>query len=208
MSNCTTDEEYFLPFTDWLINRSPYSAAFTTNNAEQVKEDRCFVVNIDCPSNIMIGGIVASRSLWEYTKVAIGWFELTKRGCNENLAFLLAQYTSISGDLVGFKVFDSLHSAVICMHDASYTHNFVFNKPRVDAPYKTKATYQGITNTWGGGDGGDDLIRQCIRKVKYTTEVSTNPFTAALNKDNQLTTFESGFSQLVAMSHEIMEKIS
>lgn len=204
---CNVEDEYFLPYTDWLINRSPYSIAFISDNAEQVKEDRCFIVDPKCPCNILIGGITASRCMWEYTKIAIGWFELTKRGCNENLAFLLAHYTNISDGKVGFKEFTTNHIAVNCTHNLTYTHNFVFNKPRLDPTYLTNPSYNGICSTWYG-DEGSYLIKSYIAQIVYSNTVSTNPFAAALGGEDSLTSFEDGFGQLAIMSHEIMEKIS
>ena len=203
-------EEFFIPFINWLTKRSPYADAFISKQASKVGKDKCLIISPNCPSNIMIGGIIAARATYENPHIAKGWMELTNRGVNENLAFMLSHWASFGAGTVGFRRSSQNHYAVQANNiDKDYVKAFVTNSPVKTQPtYQEKAGYSNIQNTWG------DVTRECylapfFSKIKYTEEKTNNVFACALpNNNDKTTSIDNGFNQLAVLAKEIMKDTS
>jgi hypothetical protein len=206
------NEEYYKPFINWLIKRSPYADAFLSKQASKVGRDKCLIVNPNCPSNIMAGGIIAARGTYENKGIAMGWYELTKRGVNENLAFILSHWVKCGmAGVVGFQGSTQNHHAVEANYATKdYIKAFINNKPEVILPtYQSVRRYYRIQDTWG--DTGEDreyYLQQFFDKISYTNEKTNNVFACALpNLRGKTTTIDHGFNQLAKLATEIMEDI-
>tara|TARA_R110000772_G_scaffold129472_2_gene237608 strand:+ start:25705 stop:26517 length:813 start_codon:yes stop_codon:yes gene_type:complete len=204
------NEEYYNPFINWLVKRSPYADAFLSKQASKVGEDKCLIVNPDCPSNIMVGGIIAARGTYENTGIAKSWCELTKRGVNENLAFILSHWAKYGmAGVVGFQGHTQSHHAVDGNYATKcYIKAFINNKPyRINPTYQSVRRYSCIQSTWGAVDR-EYYLQQIFDKISYTKEKTNNVFACALpNLGGKTTTIDNGFNQLAALATEIMEDI-
>lgn len=85
-------------FVDYIINRSAYSSAFISKDAEQCLKDQMTISSGDHPSNFMVAGLVALRRLWEYTTVVSVAYALAQQGVNEDLAFILGHLAQVAED--------------------------------------------------------------------------------------------------------------
>ena len=204
------NEEYYNPFINWLVKRSPYADAFLSKQASKVGKDKCLIVNPNCPSNIMVGGIMAARGTYENTGIAKGWYELTKRGVNENLAFILSHWSQYGGGgVVGFRGYTQNHHAVGgSWATKDYIKAFINNAPSyVHGNYQEARRYSMIQATWGAIDR-ECYLQQFFDKISYTKEKTNNVFACALpNLAGETTTIDNGFNQLAVLATEIMEDI-
>lgn len=205
-------EEAFIPYINWLIKRSPYTKAFLSKGAAKVAKDRCIIINPNCPSNIMLGGMIAVRGVSEYKYIARAWLELKNRGVNENLAFILAHHANFGrAGTVGFLKKSTNHAAVHSYKiDKDYVKAFITNNPvHVLEEYQTSNRYSRINDTWGVQVPiGECYLNPFFAKIIYTKEKTNNVFACALpNADDKTTSIDNGFNQLAAVAKEIMKDI-
>lgn len=90
-------------YLDWVLNRSPWSSAFCSKDAEWCFKKRSVIMEMDVPSNLMVGGGVAVRRLWETVRIKQHWLDLTKAGVQEDLAYFLAASIQRSASLLNWE---------------------------------------------------------------------------------------------------------
>ena len=83
-----------LKFLDYLINVSPFKTTILSSDPVQVLDDRVIVSYADAPSNALVGGLIASRSLWEFHMVVYIWNALVEYGVPPNIAYPIAKCSS------------------------------------------------------------------------------------------------------------------
>ena len=185
----TTDAEKVM-YLDWLLKRSPYASAFLYKSGRNALKNKCVVVRANVPSNVMAGGLVASRRLWEYSNIAVVWCDLVKEGVDESLAFYLAHLArscptrkgSISWDSVdtGHKSLDA------CYMSAKDVKRLLDNTPvTLNDNWDVNAYYQGYSGmfTKDRARGAEILgtrISTLFDKAAVPVDVkNNNPFLAA-----------------------------
>lgn len=82
-------------FYDWLLNRSPWAEVFVTKSGK-LGARRGVVCHTNVPSNLLLGGLIASRVAWEHINIMATWGKLTEAGVDESLAFFLAHGVDLS----------------------------------------------------------------------------------------------------------------
>jgi hypothetical protein len=87
-------EPMAVSFLNWLFNKSQYSSAFQNRSGKLALSKGYCIADPTVNANIMAGGLVASRRLWEYTSVLHVWDELVKRGVHPALAYWLGHKSS------------------------------------------------------------------------------------------------------------------
>ena len=143
-------------FCDWLVNRSPYSPAFVTKDAEYcVKEG--VVTQTDVNANIMVAGQVVHRYLWEWPEVVSFWNYLSSF-YGEDFSFLLAHSYKIRGRKVNEANMGG-HMA-ITTSDIYDDYCLAFRNRKIsedfdDGPYKCVKRYSGFSRIWGKCLGGE-----------------------------------------------------
>lgn len=148
------EEEAFM-YLDWLLNRSPYSSVFISKDVHECLLHKAIIADANHPSNLMAGGLVASRRLWEYPTVARVFCDLVKEGTNEDLAYILAHYCTTSFDRSG-KVDWSCVRGGHCTIETSavtqaYVKNFLAHTPTdLNKPYSESYSYYGYSNMFLG----------------------------------------------------------
>lgn len=203
----STPPSHALEFIDWLINHSPWSDGFLSRSAQQVLDDKCFIANPEAPSNILIGGLIASRVLWEYREVSRAWHELVKRGVNPSLAFLLGHKASFDGGLVSFRNNNDGHKAIYLDKGEDYTLNFIKGEPKLLlTPYRKDNSYEGISATWGGSYGDDSHLKSLCERIGYTNTGKNNIFACAIDSDDKMVSVSDGFDQLAAIAKEQLKE--
>lgn len=198
-------------FIDWLVNRSPYAPAFATKDVNEILERGSFVCDAKVSSSLIVGGLIASRVMWEYTNVCKAWYELVSRGCNENLSFLLAHFADYGEGLISFRRYDEGHKSVNYYHvSTEYVNSFINSKPsRLEPPYSELCGYKEISNTWGPytqRDRSDCVLKELCGKIVYKCDLKNNIFAAAAIKSNPNSCIvEHGFDQLAVLAKKFIK---
>jgi len=139
------------------------------------------------PSNLMLGGLIASRIPTEYDKRLPLWYTLVKRGCDKNLAFVLCHCASLEGGIVDYGLLCGHNALELEEQSLSTIRNFIVGKlVNPQANYDNTLKYTGVSELWGKARGFscvflDDIegIRKSRREFKgvfglearYSTDV-------------------------------------
>jgi hypothetical protein len=205
------EKEYARDFIDWLVNRSPYESVFISKNVDEIVADKCTTVEAKSPSNLMVGALIAARGLWEYTHIGRGWYELYKRGVNENLAFLLAHKANFSTDgNVSFCNNGGGHKSININSGVQGLRRFILNEPALlNEPYKDCLKYGNIDNTWIGSttDMGTNALKNIVSGVKYNKQLTNNIFSGAIRHAVKSTSISDGFDQLAIIANDFMKTL-
>jgi hypothetical protein len=139
-----------LKYLDWVINRSPWSKAFVSKSAKYATLKRSVIMDAKAPSNLMVGGGVAIRRLWETLRIKKAWLDAVEAGVNEDLAYFLAassQYTNNNKSIKwGEAECGHMNLAVQSM-DLADLKAFLEHKPwHLNKSYSEDQSYQGYSN--------------------------------------------------------------
>lgn len=85
-------------YFDWLFNDSPWNSIFVTKSGAQAWDERHLVVRTDVPSNLLIGGLMASRVVSESSNPMFVMYDMKDTNIPMNLAFLIGQCL-LGGDM-------------------------------------------------------------------------------------------------------------
>ena len=77
-----------LPFLDWLVNRSPYAPIFLEKDLDWIRQYG-LIVGVKESSNLVWGGLITSRVMWEFPACVRIWQDLVDALVHPNLAFVL-----------------------------------------------------------------------------------------------------------------------
>ena len=162
-------------YLKWLFNRSPW--AYTYYNTDPPAEGEFVYSRTDVPSNLMVGGLIAFRAIYEYPHIIGHWRWLVRNGVNETYAFILAH--SMSYKKKGIPCVpgspDNHHAvAGIGMSDKSIK-NFCKGKMAIaNLNYVSGAPYTQVNEAWGVDGIGDtsrrEKIGRCLEKRADVTK--------------------------------------
>jgi len=169
-----------LAFYEWLLNYSPYAEVFATKSAREVLDTKAAIATCEAPNNLLVGGLVATRSTYEHAGVCVAWYDLVDRGVHPDVAFVTAHVyngglkpTSITHNPIG-------HAAIYGYYGLNEQLDaFINHKPHNAGPMYTKApTYDSFQKLWMGGKliYVADQINMALLDVKPTNK-SSNVFT-------------------------------
>ena len=124
-----------IQYLDYLMNRSPYAAAFIDKDAAKCVADDAIAITGAVPSNQMAAACVATRSMWERRGLLCYLFcKLSDAGVNENLALLLANLATLGGEAEDIptvrwnRVTEDHHPVCPLAMDWACVHNFLSGK--------------------------------------------------------------------------------
>jgi len=144
-------EESNKTYIDYVLNRSPYCEVFYTKNIEEAIEGGV-LINVDLPNNLVLGGMTALRTSWEFPHLVSFFKELVENGVSEDIAFLGAHCVVERGGEYNFENITRGHYCVD-VHSESYAKNFV----KRDLKRKGGLTraggypeYGSVHGCWGG----------------------------------------------------------
>lgn len=196
-SSGATPYELRLPYLDWLLNESPWADSFVTKSAAQCLRMHTVVQDTTVPGNLMVGGAVALRRMWEQAPIFYVWNDLVKAGVNKNLAYILAHIanTGGSGKPTGTMSWTNTQEGghqnlAIGYLTKSYALNFMNGVYKANGDYKTTQTYMGYSHMFEVGDNTnrklfatwvrDNMPTKLEEEDKVEQPVAVvNPFAAA-----------------------------
>jgi hypothetical protein len=185
-------------FVDYIINRSAYSAAFVSKDAEQCLKEQMTISSGDHPSNFMVAGLVALRRLWEYTTVVSVAHSLVQEGVPEDLAFILGHLAQVCEDpteksMLTWNACKAGHCSINpARMDFNAVKNFMDHKVLKPKPLWSsgKDSYSGYDAMYSKEDyPANDIHHYVVHNFPYhlysgkpAPDMGTNPFTASIKK--------------------------
>lgn len=136
-----------LRFLEWLLNYSPYKDVFITKSPKTALRDKIIVASTEFPSNLVAGGLFASRAITEhYARIAKVWNGFLENGVHPDVAFMYAH--KFSPDPFGISPMD-WHVAIDGQQmPPGNVLNFLKNIRKDGLIYKDTGHYQNIHDTW------------------------------------------------------------
>jgi len=141
-------------YLDWLLNRSPYRNVFVSKSAHLALDRGFIVAKGDSNASHMVGGLVASRRLWEYIGIVGLWARLVEVGVQENLAFFLASIGNHKNTLdwgsIEYTEGEGGHRSISpSVMQWGGLKNWCLGKaPRKGQTYKVRKSYYGYHKQW------------------------------------------------------------
>lgn len=197
----TTPYELRLPYLDWVLNESPWADSFVTKSAAQCLRMHTVVQDTTVPGNMMVGGAVAIRRMWEQTSIFYVWNDLVKAGVNKHLAYILGHIASADFDGVGKSKTLSWNNTQEGGHQnlslgqlsKSFALNFMKGVYNEMGSYKEGRVYTGYSYMFETGNNTNkgNLAKWVVdnfpnhpekEEVKEVVQAVVNPFAAAMPK--------------------------
>ncbi|AFE86236.1 hypothetical protein [Salinivibrio phage CW02] len=177
-----------LKFMDYLANRSPYSVAVETKDAQDIW-DSGWVISTEHPSNLISSLCTATRHVWEYPARCYAFAKMVEKGVDEDIAFVacLAASGSPWKGKLNFQGSCVEHTALKfdSMQDTDIVSFCMGNMPNANKTLKEDRDYARPNRVWSlfcpssEGDfpkGGSSLIESLRKMPEQKQEKSLNPF--------------------------------
>lgn len=197
-------------YLDWLLNRSPYADTFLSKSAARVLKQQYSVSRADYPSNILVGGLIATRRLWEYEGVAELWDSLVKAGMSENMAYLVAHCGRIADGCVDWTYARSGHTSIdVFIMDGNAVKAFLKGSPvLVEDSWSSSETYRHIDKSWGlkVSLGIHETLVMMLKNYTKPPTKSNNPFPLPAEAGNNFD-LKEGVNTMVSVVNEYLNKI-
>lgn len=224
----TTPYELRLPYLDWVLNESPWADSFVTKSAVQCLRMHTVVQDTTVPGNLMVGGAVAIRRMWESTSVFYVWNDLVKAGVNKSLAYLLAHIAntdSYRGDARTMSWTNTCEGGHmnLALQDLSmsYALNFMNGVYKPNGTYKDTLTYMGYSAMFETGKNVkatlfsrwviDNVPLKLVEDEVVKQPEVVNPFAAAMPKKKTgigaKLPYETAIKLMVAFAPTILKEI-
>ena len=164
----TGDAERF--YTYWLTQVSPYKDLFLVKDVDLITDIKCFVVDVNYPSNLVSSALISSRLFWESKLKLEVFYKLCKRGVDSNLAFVVAQ-SALHGDdsnTLSFCQTDSWHFTLLpCGMTNKGIINFTLGLPLNKNELFTKnqdfTSPHRVFDLWGGS--GTNTLFKSLQNI-------------------------------------------
>jgi hypothetical protein len=163
--------EEAVKFLDYLANRSPYADAFLMKDADFMWGIKTMAFDPACWGNLMVGGMIAARSVYHVQPIVKVWCALTDAGMNEELALFIATGCHFKATGNGFDI-----KAVASQSYTGHAHlntnafdlqslwNFLDKDPKfLTPPFVENNKYYGLHITFLGSK------RRGIADVPFTS---------------------------------------
>ena len=146
-------------YLQWLLNDSCYAHCFVDKDAAYTLRRGFIITRTDVPSNILMGGLIASRRVSEYTHVAKMFNMLRRSGMQSaELAYLIAHHVNSrtvrnnKGNLMDLNIG---HTSVdISIMGKEAMNRFLDKTPfKINADYCDDWHYCGVDMAWCDADG-------------------------------------------------------
>lgn len=208
-------DEVRIKYLDWLLNRSPWRKGFVTKVAKTAHRRRYVIQDTTVPGNLMVGGGVGLRRMWETIHIVQRWYDLSVAGVNETLSYYLAcSSTGAPGGNIYFGTrLDGGHENLFVdtLSDKGLL-NFMTDKFKPNGSYQKTNEYRGYSDMWN--EVGTKQIGRWInqnfpyKEVEKVNVANLNPFSAA--KPVIATPgrkYEKGIERMVEFQHKIFKEI-
>ena len=205
--NIVVDDKIALRYLEWLQNFSPWAEIWMTKSARVTLKQGVMVANTDVPSNLLAGGMFASRSIWEYPNIALVWNAFVERGLHPQIAYYLAHIFDTSWGNISWHP-KSGHVA-LDGNNCIPTHivNFLTNNRDDQPSYRETKNYTNVHATW---KKPNEDVKIVVDHSKLLTEVrnedgkgKVNPFNKNIAKVVKL---EAATEYLTPIYRELFKK--
>lgn len=224
----TTPHELRLPYLDWVLNESPWADSFVTKSAAQCLRMHTIVQDTTVPGNLMCGGSVAVRRMWESTSIFYVWNDLVKAGVNKTLAYILAHiaYADNSQGKATTLSWSTLHEGghmnlALQNLSMSYALNFMKGVYSTANSYHSHRVYMGYSHMFEVGESKNPApfaawVKKTYQKfveevkVEVKAKAVVNPFAAAMpakKTPTQTLKYSVAIERMAAFAPTILKEI-
>ena len=201
----TYTDEGLHPFTykfyKWLKGSSPYASIFMNKTVKSMVEDGVWI-NTNAPSNLILGGLIATRYAWARSYMLNLMEKLVKKGISYHTSFIMAHifYSKSNG---GWGVYDgapeefSLNAVFVNKELLLNFHSHTMKN--YNKPYKDSPVYKGVFGLWSG--------TFAERGKNYTASVTTILSTYNLSKSKEVEYDDWGRSGSTSMEHGMKDLV-
>lgn len=181
-------EGVFYTYMDYLANRSPYSCAVETKDAQDIW-NYGWVISTEHPSNLISSLCTATRHVWEFPARCYAFAKMVEKGVNEDIAFVscLAASGDPSKGELDFKGSCVEHTALMFpnMTDLDIVSFCLGNMPNANPNLKDDGSYSSPNKVWSlfcpssegwFPEGDNSLIKVLQAMPKMSVSKSINPF--------------------------------
>lgn len=135
------DKDNYTRFVDYMVNRSPFKAAFVpTKDIEEYFKDGV-VCDVNSPIFVVKAGAVALREKTEFASSFVAFNKLVDAGFSENTAEVLSACFNVVGKTWKFKDFCNSHQVWLSAFEADDFLRFIkegYTKEKMaSGPYRT-----------------------------------------------------------------------
>lgn len=206
------EEERF--YLDWLVNRSPWAVVFPEKDIDIIR-DNGLIASTDHPSNLVVGGLIASRAYVEKRDSITAFKSLCEAGVAGNMAYVLSlcAYSLDYPKRLHWRKQRDGHSALAQSYmDKHALSNFINGIVECPRPlmHSNSSYYDENTNIFKIWGQGQDSWLQEYLGMNYTygdKAKSTNPFP---KKDAYVGSdpYDLAISKMAELSHKIMQNLN
>jgi hypothetical protein len=163
-----------IKFLRWLANKSPFSPCFKTRKVSEGLTEG-FVMNLDVPSNLLQGALIATRMPRDYPHQIECWDRLVKEhGINPNAAFVVSSSLTMGYDRANPPTLtqsDETHHPLCTNHmTAADMASFVKGEyANPEEHYLGTNTYDNVHSLWYNG-GKRPLNLAFKEEIEYPDE--------------------------------------
>lgn len=135
-----------LVYLKYVMEESPFKSVFM-NTFEEAVRDSTVVVTSEAPSNLMVGGLICTRYLWELPHHIRLFNDLVENGVEKGIAFLFLhffQYSETdSSQLLALRYGAGTHEVMDPLNGGlDYCKNYLENNPkRLNLPFQEGCEY-------------------------------------------------------------------
>lgn len=178
-----------LVYLKYVMEESPFRSVFM-NTFEEAVGDSTVVVTSEAPSNLMVGGLVCTRYLWEFPHHIRLFNDLVDSGIEKGIAFLFLHFfnysTTDSSQLLTLRYGSGGHEVMDPLNEEfDYCKNYLEDNPKslnplfhVASKYSEPYSIHGI---WRTRKNTQDSLREFIHSVWKDALSSKNHNTPCLN---------------------------
>lgn len=197
-------------YLDWLMNRSPWQSAFLGKDAAKSYENRFVVLRTDIPANMLFGGGVGVRKMWETTSVKRVWLDMTAVGVQEDFAYYLGCCAQLSGGNIGWNGYEPGHGNLETPFSYSTLLNFLSHKAtKLTNLYTSGESVRGYSAMWNGRDDKavNDFMKDKLFIEEGKEQVQLNPFAKAAQTQLKLVPYKKAVEAMPAFQHLLFKEI-
>lgn len=206
--NFTAEEN--VRYLDWLLNRSPWASAFIGKDAPKSYQNRFVLLRTDIPANMLFGGGVAVRKMWETTSVKRVWLDMTAAGVQEDFAYYLGACAQLSGSDVGWGAHERGHGNLETPFTYGTLLNYLTHKPsKLTGLYTAGEYVGGYSAMWNGvGKCVNGFMKSNLFVGKSTGQVTVNPFAkAAVRPQLHLMPYKKAVEAMAEFQHTLFKEV-
>lgn len=163
-------KEYFKEYVDYVINESPWARAFTTKRVG-VGLAHNLKMNLDNHPSIVMGGVIAIRSTYEFNKLLPAYAFLRKQGFSRRTSFLVSTlFDEQVEQLMPYRALHALWDVTACLEAVIKFMKKGFSDKLTDTVLKGNTYFRIYLDSYGRTAASPYQNSKVIKSMTITKE--------------------------------------